>query len=273
MMHDTTALEKMGGLGKIFKKTRWLFLIGALALAGIPPLAGFFSKDLILELQHLSGPSFLFYMGLGASLLTGVYMLRAYSLTFCGTPRSSSKELSQVKEAPAIMWGPVSILAFLSLIGGFLGFAFNSTPPLELLLKEIGISVIEKELSTGLHLSPIVLFAMLGAILAVTLTSFIYHHYSERLGSPILLLKNSFYVESFYQIAIVKPLQYLAAFMTEKIETHVITGSANSASNSVQKTANAFQLFQSGQVRSYIAWMITGAAILIIYFIIEGFHA
>jgi NADH-quinone oxidoreductase subunit L len=71
----------------------------------------------------------------------------------------------------------------------------------------------------------------------------------------------------------VKPLQYLAAFMTEKIETHVITGSANSASNSVQKTANAFQLFQSGQVRSYIAWMITGAAILIIYFIIEGFHA
>ncbi|WP_042281644.1 NADH-quinone oxidoreductase subunit L [Candidatus Protochlamydia sp. R18] len=273
MMHDTTALEKMGGLSKIFTKTRWLFLVGALSLAGVFPFAGFFSKDLILELGYLSGSHLLFSMGLVASLLTGVYMLRVYCLTFHGEPRSTQQELSQVQEAPAMMVIPVSILGLLSIVGGFLGFRFYSTPALINFLEEIGISAIEKNLSTGLHLSATGLIAMLGSIIGVIITAFIYTRYYKSLGNSIVFLKNSFYVEKLYRSLIVNPLRILASFITGKVEAHAINGSLLLATNVVQKTAGLLQKFQNGQVRSYIAWMVTGAGVLIVYFIIEGFHA
>ncbi len=139
MMHGVTDMAKMGGLSRVFTKTHWMFLLGVLALAGLPPLATFFSKDLILENEYASGHILLFYIGLITALLTAVY------LTFMG---SLSKENSTVKEAPKIMLFPICILALLTLGGGFLGFWESGIPPLKKLLAYIGIKPCEERAAT-----------------------------------------------------------------------------------------------------------------------------
>ncbi|CUI17353.1 NADH-ubiquinone oxidoreductase subunit L [Candidatus Protochlamydia naegleriophila] len=273
MMHDTTSMDKMGGLSKIFTKTHWLFLLGALALAGVPPFAAFFSKDLILELEHLQGSDSLFFVGLAASILTGIYMIRAYCLTFTGEPRASRELLRNVKEAPPVMLMPLSILAILTLIGGFLGFAFTSIPPLEYFLEELGISSHERELSTGLHLSLQVWMALLGSFLGVGASALIYTRYYQRLGQPWALLRHSFYVEDLYGRLVVRPLKSLASLIVEFFEARIFEKSMTFSARAVQSLSKWMQLIQSGQVRSYIAWIVTGSAFLIVYFITEGFHA
>ncbi len=268
MMHGTTELEKMGGLAKIFTKTHWLFLIGAVALAGVPPFAAFFSKDLILELEHLKGPQILYYIGLFASVLTAVYIIRAYCLAFIGEPRSGQVELNTVKEAPIVMLLPISVLALLSMAGGFLGFAFSTEPPLETFLMGIGIDPLEKDLSTGLHLSEGVLLATAGSILGTALTALAYILFYPRLGKPFQLLQKSFYVENFYDMAIVRPLAALARSIAEFFEPKVFEASIDVAGEGAQGASALLQKIQSGQIRSYIAWMVMGTACLIFYFII-----
>lgn len=270
MMHGTTLLEKMGGLSKIFTRTHWLFLIGVVALAGIPPFAAFFSKELILELEHLKGSEILYYMGLFASILTGVYMMRAYCLAFTGKLRSSPEELKSVEEAPGVMLLPISILALLSIVGGFLGFAFSSEPPLETFLMEIGINPLEKSLSTGLHLSPEVLMTIGGSILGMFLTAAAYTLFYQRLGKPLQILQKSFYVENIYAMAIVRPLSTLAGWIAGFFEPKVFEASIDAAGEAAQGVSALFQRVQNGQIRSYIAWMAMGAACLIFYFIFEG---
>jgi NADH-quinone oxidoreductase subunit L len=270
MMHGTTALEKMGGLSKIFTKTHWLFLIGVAALAGIPPFAAFFSKDLILELEYLRGSEILYYMGLFASILTAIYMTRAYCLTFTGKPRSSPEELKSVEEAPGVMLLPVSILALLSIVGGFLGFAFTTEPPLETFLMEIGIHPLEKELSTGIHLSRGVGMAIGGSVLGILLTALAYAFYYPRLRKPLQILQKSFYVENLYAVTIVQPMGALAGWIAEFFEPKVFEASVDAAGEGAQGISALFQKVQSGQIRSYIAWMVMGTACLIFYFIFKG---
>ena len=90
----------MGGITVKFPKTHWLFLIGALALSGIPPLSAFFSKDLILEQEYETGHDVLYYIGLITAILTAIYLTRAYCLTFLGHLHLEEKVLKMVKEAP-----------------------------------------------------------------------------------------------------------------------------------------------------------------------------
>ncbi|MCE2983023.1 MAG: NADH-quinone oxidoreductase subunit L [Parachlamydia sp.] len=273
MMHGNTLLEKMGGLASIFTKTHWLFLIGALALAGVPPFAAFFSKDLILEIEYLEGMKGLYLIALAASVLTAVYMMRAYCLAFIGPKRSSPEELKGVREAPPIMLLPLYVLALLAVLGGFLGFAFNGLPPLEFFLKEVDILPLERELSTGLHLSFRLWVAIGGALLGVIFTAFIYARFSNRLSGPPAFLRKSFYVETLYHHLIVRPLAFVADEIVEFFEPTLFEGSIDQAGKAAQGTAGLLQRLQSGQIRSYIAWMAIGAAFLVIYFIIGGLNA
>lgn len=271
MLHGETNMDRMGGLAKIFTKTNWLFLIGVLALSGIPPFATFFSKDLILELENIKGSTLLFIVGLTASILTAFYMTRAYCLTFKGQ-KPASIEASKTTEAPVIMLIPVSILALLSIIGGYLGFALHDIPPLESFLSEVGITPAEKELSTGFHSSLEVWLAILGSMLGVGLAAWLYTHFRERLGHPVALLKNAFFVDTLYQFLIVKPLRFLARVLTEFFEAKIFENSFHVAAQATQGTAAWMQQIQSGQIRSYIAWMVMGVALFIVYFILKGMH-
>lgn len=267
MMHGTTEMAKMGGLSKIFTKTHWFFLIGVLALSGIPPFAAFFSKDLILEQEYLAGYETLFYVGLIASILTGVYMTRAYCLTFTGPQNMNSEESKNVHEAPNVMLIPVGILAGLAIIGGFLGYTFQDTPLLENFLSEVGVTPIEHELRSGFVLTPETWIAIAGALLGVCVTAFVYTRYRERLGTPLAILKNQFYINEIYDAILVKPLKAIARLIVEFFEPKVFEGLITGAVQITQGTAQSFQRLQSGQIRSYIAWMVIGSVLLMIYFV------
>lgn len=266
MMHGTTEMVKMGGLAKIFTKTHWFFLVGVLALSGIPPFAVFFSKDLILEQEYLSGYEVLFYIGLAASILTGVYMTRAYCLTFMGRQQMNSHETQTIQEAPNVMLIPVGILAFLGVVGGLLGYTFGSMPLLENFLMEVGVTHIEHELHSGFVLTPETWIAIAGAFLGVGVTAVIYTRYVDRVGSTFALLKHQFYVNEFYDWVFVKPLKFLSRSIIQFFEPKVFEGFLTGIIQATQAIAQSLQRIQSGQIRSYIAWMVMGSVLLIVYF-------
>lgn len=267
MMHGTTEMAKMGGLAKKFTYTNWLFLIGVLAMSGIPPFAAFFSKDLILEVEAHSGHMVLFWIGLAASALTAFYLTRAYCLTFMGTPRTEKTIFDKIKEAPPVMIITVSILAFLSMVGGFLGFCFDCIPVLESFLDDLGLLADEKELSTHFALSFGMLLAVVGGILGVAAAAYIYIKTGDRFMQALPLLRKSFYVDEIYDLLFVRPLKALSRFVGYVTEPYLIEGSLQGAVSIAQGTARKLQLIQSGQIRSYAAWMVAGAVFVIVYLV------
>lgn len=265
MMRGTTDMRKMGGLSKQFPITSWLFLIGILAMAGIPPLAAFFSKDLILDQTHLSGYNMLFYIGLLASILTAFYLTRAYCLTFTGTPRIEEKILKSVHEAPNVMIWPLITLAALSIFGGFLGFSFGKSSLLEQFLRKSGVTLTLQ--SEGNYLLSIeTLMSLIGALVGIAAAVYIYTRHVDQ--HPFQVLRKAFYIDEIYDFIFVKPLEKLSRFIDNFLEPKIFEGSMHGAVDVTQGSATLLQKMQSGQIRSYVAWMVLGAVIMIVYFVI-----
>lgn len=266
MLHGVNDMRKMGGLMHRLPKTNWLFLIGALALSGIPPFAAFFSKDLILEQEHLAGFDFLFYTALAASTLTAFYMMRAYCLTFTGKSRLDPElESNTSTEAPYVMLIPVGLLAILSIVGGFLGFAFTRKPILIDFLSQIGISASEIEMSSHFHFSEVMGLALAGGILGIVISALLYSQFYQKLGATVQLLKQAFYVDDLYNLLFVRPLRGLSRAISSFFEPKIFSESIHQVSRATLSTASLMQHIQSGQIRSYVAWMAIGAAFLVAY--------
>lgn len=265
MLQGTTDMGKMGGLAKFFPKTHWLFLVGVLAMSGVPPLAAFFSKDLILEQEHLAGFEMLFYVGLATSLLTAFYLTRAYCLTFTGTPNMRTSVLNTVHEAPKVMLIPVALLAFLAIVGGFLGFCIDcTTPVLEGFLAEVGVTLAEEETPGSFVFTYETLVSVLVALLGIGTAWILYTQYVNRLGSPIMFLRKSFYIDEIYDKLFVRPLKALSLFIADVFEPKFFEGSMRAAAHGTQRVARELQRFQSGEIRSYAAWMVLGSVLLMI---------
>lgn len=268
MMHGTTDMGKMGGLYQKFTKTHWLFLIGVLALSGIPPLSIFFSKELILEQEFVAGFHTLFFIGLAASILTAFYLTRAYCLTFLGTPKLEPKIFNAVHEAPSVMVVPVFILALLCISGGFLGYAFGHVPILESFLGEVGVSLFHNEASGNYVFSREALIALGGGLFGVALAAILYTRYTDRLGATWSVLKNSFYVNEIYNTIFVLPLRRFAQWINGFAEPKIFDGSIRLIGKATQGAAHQLQKVQSGLIRSYTAWMVLGMVILIAYYVL-----
>ena len=267
MMHGETDMREMGGLRRFFPKTHWLFLIGVLAMSGVPPLAAFFSKDLILEQEHLAGFEVLFYTGLLTSVLTAFYLTRAYCLTFTGIPRTSKEG---IKEAPPVMLVPVAFLALLAIGGGFLGFSPTTTPLLESFLGEIGVTLAKPVSALELILSSETAMSIVGAALGIGAAAFIYTRFLGRLGSPIPLFEHSFFIDEIYDKLLVSPLKKLAQWIAGRAEPRYFEGSIEAVGVVTWKGARLLQYLQSGQVRSYAAYMMLGAVFLLTYLLNVG---
>jgi NADH-quinone oxidoreductase subunit L len=263
-MRGTTDMGIMGGLSKIFKKTHILFLVGVLALSGIPPLAIFFSKDLILEQEEAAGYYILFTIGLITAILTAFYLTRAYCLTFMGTSRLEPKILRTIHEAPNVMVVPVTILAVLAIFGGFLGFSSSKIPFLENFLIEDDPTLVQ-HLIIGFEWSWVTWLSILGAATGVITAAFVYTKYKDKLGHNIAVLNRSFYLNEIYEFLFVNPLKKFAHFIGYVSEPKLIDGSVQLAVNATQETAGVLQKVQSGQIRSYISWIVIGAVLLIFY--------
>lgn len=267
MMHGTTDMNKMGGLGKIFTKTQGLFFIGLLALSGIPPLSVFFSKELILEEEHLYGSQTLFYVALAASVLTAFYLTRAYCLTFRGTSPIEKSVLSSIKEAPRLMLLPLAILALLSIGGGFLGFTFGKVPILQEFLSQLMLNPIEKEFGQGAIFTFETLIGTLGAIAGALAAALFYGRGGKHLRGNLSWLKHAFYVDEIYTSLVVAPAKKVAKWTVHFWEPKVFDGSIRMMTSATQKSAALLQLLQSGQIRSYVAWMVVGSVVIVAYFV------
>lgn len=266
MLHGTTDMAKMGGLSKKFPVTHWLFLIGAFALSGVPPFAAFFSKDLILEQEYLTGHTTLFYIALTASFFTGIYLMRAYFLTFRGDLSKENERFA--KEAPKVMLIPVIILAFFSIIGGLLGATIGKMPILESFLSEVGISEAEKTLSHGFIASKEAYMAIFGAILGVLIPTILYSRFKNKLPTTLQLFAQGLFIDRIYEIIFVKPFKALSRVVGAVIEPKIFEKSIVTTGHLVHQLGGVLQLVQNGQIRFYVALMVISFAFLMFYFIL-----
>jgi NADH-quinone oxidoreductase subunit L len=139
---------------------------------------------------------------------------------------------------------------------------------LENFLNEVGITRVEHELHSGFVLTPETWMAIIGAFIGVGLTALVYTRYTDRLGQPLALLRHQFYVNEIYDWIFVKPLKTLARAIVQFFEPKVFEGFITGTIHLTQGTAQRLQLVQSGQIRSYVAWMVLGSVVLILYFLL-----
>lgn len=265
LMEGSTDMSKMGGLAKVIPKTHWLFVIGVLALSGIPPLDAFFSKDLILEEAFETRHLILYFIGLAASILTGFYLTRAYFLTFRGESHVDQKILKNAHDASGVMIAPLCILALLSIFGGLLGYAFGRTPVLQSFLAKVGI--VDPFDTQGSLFSPETWAAIIGAFAGVGFAALIYSKYQDKLGTGITFLRKAFFVDDIYETFIVIPLKAFSALIANFFEPRIFDGSIYVTKEVANGVARRLQWLESGQIRSYVAWMVIGSVLLIAYFV------
>lgn len=275
-MHHEQDIMKMGGLRKALPITHITFLIGCLAIAGIPPFAGFFSKDLILAVALEKHPVY-YVLGVLASLMTAFYMFRLYFLTFAGQFRGANEQYAHLHESPLAMTFPLMVLALLSVVGGWVGippvFAENAN-----LLKMFLAPVIPSHDNTSaqFHFSHTTELVLIGALVLVILfilliaaKRFTRSDVEENTQSGFAgFLANKWYVDELYEAAVVRPIGAMASFFNRVVEVKIIDGFVNGIGKAVQFSGRQLRWLQSGQVGSYILIM---TMFIILFFIFQLF--
>lgn len=261
-------IRKMGGLHNHMKITSITFLIGCLAISGIPGLSGFFSKDEILAgafSVHGYG-KILYGFTLFAALLTAFYMFRLYFITFTGKFRGTHEQEHHLHESPAAMTIPLVVLAILSVIGGFVGVpeALGGHHELSSFLSPV-VRVAQHHLD---HNTEYILMGLSsGLVILVILFAWSkfkdYKEEGEATGFG-KVLQNKWYVDELYQSIIVKPLQSLSLFFNNVLEKKGIDGFVNGVGKAVQYSSRQLRLLQSGQVGLYVLLMVIGMLALFI---------
>ncbi|HEY1768292.1 MAG TPA: NADH-quinone oxidoreductase subunit L [Terracidiphilus sp.] len=259
-------MRKMGGLWKKLPVTFWTMTAAVLAISGIYPFAGFFSKDAILYAAFLQGTNgkILWFVGLVTAILTALYMFRLWYMTFFGETRSHD---AHPHESPWSMLGPLVLLALLSIGGGWIGIerfggflapvvgtyaAVSDIPHLELWLSIVAVAV-----------------ALLGWLVA----DLFYRRRPEKpaqlaaaLAGPYTLVTHKYYVDEIYNAVFVKGLLSISRYVLGWIVEGAILGGAAWLLGGIATFSGAIlQRWQSGNLRSYAAWLAAGAAAILFF--------
>ncbi|MBO9150593.1 NADH-quinone oxidoreductase subunit L [Chitinophaga sp. GCM10012297] len=264
-------IRKMGGLKKWMPVTNFTFLIGCLAIAGIPGLSGFFSKDEILA--HAWGYNKIMYaLALIGALMTAFYMFRLYYITFSGKFRGTHEQEHHLHESPAAITLPLIILAILSVIGGYVGLpeVFGAPHLLAEYLSPIfapSVPYLHAEhLSHGLEWGLMGLSTGL-VIVMIFIARGKFRNYedsgAENTGIA-KVLENKWYVDELYDAIIVKPLMVLSRFFQDVVERAGIDGLVNGVGAGVKWGGRQIRLLQNGQVGFYIFAMVIGMIVLFV---------
>jgi NADH-quinone oxidoreductase subunit L len=274
-MHHEQDIYKMGGLRKKLPVTHLTFLIGCLAIAGIPPFAGFFSKDEILT-AALEKNIVLYVLGVLTSLMTAFYMFRMYFLTFHGSFRGTDEQYHHVHESPVAMTMPLVILALLSIVGGWIGipavFAENAHRLSNFLSPVYATTHVQNEM----HVSHTTELALMGSVVLLILISifsakqfFAKADITEERSSAFgKLLENKWYIDELYDFIIVQPINQISSFFARIIDIKIIDGMVNGVGKLIHFSARQIRLIQSGQVGSYVLIMVVS---IILFFIFQMF--
>lgn len=274
-MHNEIDFRKMGGLKAVLKKTGLFFFIGSLALAGIFPFAGFFSKDAILlgAFTSHNGGMVIWALGLITALMTAYYTFRVVFRTFYGEPRDKHL-FEHAHESPNVMLVPLGILAFLSIVGGLVGV------PMFNVFDEFMEPVFPKvhheiAMSTELGLMAVALvIAGFGIFLAWN-----FHLKKAETADKMLaenaffakihsLLFHKYYVDEIYFAIFVRPILFISEkLLFRGFDVNIIDGIVNDTGAIFRGIGKQFRRMQTGDVRAYAAAMLIGALGLIAYFV------
>jgi len=277
-MGDEQNMMKMGGLRKKIPITYWTMLIATLAIAGIPGFAGFFSKDEILEAAQ-SGPHanfILWLLGVAGAALTSFYMFRLIFLTFFGEPRYDEHAV-HVHESPKNMTIPLMILAFCSIFGGWFaapkligGIDRFSTflDPVFTMYAPSAPPSAESAASAGVALAhALISWPVFVAILGLLVAWWFYikspetpKRLAKSLHALYILIFNKYYVDEIYAALIVRPLLWISTnVLWHVVDERVIDGTVNGVATVARESGGELRKLQSGNTRSYAAWVVVGA--------------
>jgi NADH-quinone oxidoreductase subunit L len=264
-------LRKMGGLAPRMMTTTVTFLVGAFGLAGIPPLAGFFSKDEILGAVFHGHRYLLWAMLLLGAFMTAFYTFRLVFLAFFGGPRMPKEVAHHIHESPAVMTIPLIVLAVLTVVAGLaVGIPSSQGTAFAHFLAPV-LPLEESEHSAGVAFSLLVLSALV-AIAGVALAWMVYGRIPVRAASigvarnPLhKILIDKYYVDEIYDALFVKPIYQLSLWLARVFDPRVIDGLVNGVATTVASWSRGLRRVQTGFVMNYALGVLLGAVAVIAY--------
>src|ERR1035437_638303 len=282
-MHEEQDIQHFGGLKKYMPQTYFTFLIAAMAISGIPPLSGFFSKDDILWNTFANGHIILWFIGTATALLTAFYMFRLYFLTFEGKERFGHNK--HPHESPKLMTIPLIVLAFLSAIGGFIGipavFSGDYGNLFERWLEPVFKSANSRLLIYGTHsnLEEIVLMSVtvIGAAFAIFFARYVYLknprfalNTSQKFKGFYNLLLNKYFVDELYNAVVVNPIARGSdKFLWRFTDITAIDGIVNGTASIINYISGKIRKIQTGVTQFYAVVMMLGIIIALFWIIMS----
>jgi NADH-quinone oxidoreductase subunit L len=265
-------IRKMGGLRRHLPRTFPAFLIAALAIAGLPFLSGFFSKDGILTAAFAGGRYDLWALGLLGAVLTAFYMFRLVFLVFYGEERLGDGVRGHVHESPSVMTTPLLILAFFSAAAGYVGLPVVLGERADLIGRFLEPALISPEkhhLAGGTEW----LLLLISAGLAVTGILIAYTFYIKRPQLPAAaaarfpkvykLLVNKYYVDEAYAAVLLKPAERGAEAVYRNFDLKVIDGALDGSAAAAREAGKLAGRLQSGLVKDYVLAFLAGAILFL----------
>jgi NADH-quinone oxidoreductase subunit L len=271
-------IRKMGGLGNSMHKTRWVFLMGTIAIAGIPPFSGFFSKDEILSSVFVHSIPFWIIAMIGA-MMTAFYMFRLYFLIFSGKFRGTMVQKQQLHESPSIMIIPLVILAILSIAGGVInlpGFTGGSARLQSFLAPVFAGSMpfLKAPVYAFDHYTEWLLAGVsvvyVGIMILVAWSRFLKKEpeIREDLVQKFFLprlISHKYYIDEFYDTLFVRPILSLSKGFHEIIEKKIIDKLVDGIGILVIRAGNTIRYLQSGHVGFYVFMMVAGIIAILLF--------
>ncbi len=269
-------MRNMGGLKKYMSITHITFLLGCIAIAGIPPFSGFFSKDEILAEAFKQNPLY-WGIGVAGALMTAFYMFRLYAMTFLGKFRGTHHQEHHLHESPAAIIIPLIVLAVLAVVGGWVGIPevfMHGGHRLQMFLAPIfeDTNKYVQAHSPAHHLSHTTEYVLMAVsvIGAAAALLFALKKFSKYQNSGVAetglgkTLENKWYIDELYDSIILRPLASLAGFFNNTVEKRGIDGMVNGIGKAVNYGSRQIRLLQSGQVGTYVLLMVIAVLLLFI---------
>jgi len=269
-------MRRMGGLRKRLPVTFPVFLIGALAISGIPFLSGFFSKDAILTAAYAGGRYVLYGLGLAGAALTAFYMFRLIYLAFYGVARGTPEAERPIHESPRVMTAPLVVLAVFSALAGFVGLPAYFGQRADLFGRFLEGATAE----AARHPAPsievvLAAAAVLSALLGLGLAFVFYRRSPDIPGRLTLrfpavyrLLVGKYFVDEAYEAVVVRPLVRGSERIHERFDLAVIDGALDGSAAAAGLAGKGLNVLQSGLLRDYALAFLLGAVIFLGFLLI-----
>jgi NADH-quinone oxidoreductase subunit L len=281
-MSDEQDMRNMGGIWKKIPKTYALMWIGSLALAGVFPFAGYYSKDTILEAAYASGSlgGIAYWFGITAAFLTAFYSWRLIIMTFHGKPRASEEVMHHVHESPNVMLIPLYLLAIGAVFSGMLGYHFFHMVDADAGFWNGALVIIQDEnpLEAAHHIPEI--FKLLPSLVGfggIALAYLFYMFFPEMPGKlasnfagTYKFLLNKWYFDELYDWLFVRPSKSIGRFLWKTGDVRIVDGGGpNGAALLSQKLATGVSRLQSGLLYSYALVMLVGLFCIVSWFVFK----